>query len=83
MITYDIPAQVIRSHAHVICHQKSQTVYWQLLGNEKRYTLADGLIVFVSLQDLSIDMQLDVLYGSSRDLVLSNFQFDLLVSKLN
>ena len=48
-MSYDILPQVIRSHAQVMWrHQRSQTVYWQLLWNEKRYTLADGLIVFVS-----------------------------------
>ena len=34
----------------------------------------------LSRQDASIDMQLDLLYGSSRDLELSNFLFDLPVS---
>ena len=56
----------------------------QFIGNysgTKRDTPSRMASLSLSRQDASIDMQLDLLYGSSRDLDLSNFQFDLPVSK--
>ena len=56
----------------------------QSIGNysgTKRDTSSRMASLCLSRQDASIDMQFDLLYGSSCDLDLSNFQLDLPVSK--